>query len=193
MGLARKVFVSYAHEDRRFAERVARELESGGHTIWMDPRIEAGQRWDRVVEDQIARCQRVVVILSPDAVASENVLDEVSYALDHGKEILPVLYRDCNVPLRLNRIQYFDARGDYRVGDLLAAKPGISNQKRKHAWRPVVGAAVAAVAITFGVALYFNAVQLSLGGEDLIVIAAAALGIAWGVETAWSRWRRRPS
>jgi hypothetical protein len=187
------VFVSYAHEDRLFAERVTRELESGGHAVWMDPRIEAGQRWDRVIEDQIAHCQRVVVILSPDAVASENVLDEASYALDHGKEILPVLYRDCDVPLRLSRIQYFDARGDYHAGDLLAAKPGIPNQKRKHAWRPVVGAVVAAVAITFGTALYFNAVQMPLGGQDLILIAAASAGVAWGVETAWSRWKRRPS
>jgi hypothetical protein len=41
------------------------------------------------------------------------VLDEVGYALTKKKVVVPVLFETCEVPYRLNRLQYVDARTDY--------------------------------------------------------------------------------
>ena len=42
--------------------------------------------------------------------------DEIAYALKQGKIIIPVLYLDCVVPLRLERKQHIDFRTDYARG-----------------------------------------------------------------------------
>jgi hypothetical protein len=57
----------------------------------------------------------MLVILSPASVNSTNVLDEVSFALETQKTIMPVLYRDCEIPFRLRRVQYVDFRSDYAL------------------------------------------------------------------------------
>src|SRR5258708_3146383 len=55
----------------------------------------------------------MLVVLSPAAVASHNVMDEVSYALETRKTLIPVLHRECTIPFRLRRVQYVDFRSDY--------------------------------------------------------------------------------
>ena len=44
------------------------------------------------------------------------MLDEVGYALSKKKPIIPILLQDCEVPYRLNRIQYIDFRNSYDDG-----------------------------------------------------------------------------
>src|SRR6476659_9384307 len=40
-------------------------------------------------------------------------MDEVSYAMSHGKRVVPLMIEDCPVPFRLARLQYIDFKGDY--------------------------------------------------------------------------------
>jgi hypothetical protein len=56
-----------------------------------------------------------VVVLSPRAVASENVLDEVGFAIDYGKGVIPVLLEACDIPIRISRLQRVDFTGDYHA------------------------------------------------------------------------------
>jgi len=85
--------------------------------VWMDRLdISPGQRWDRAVEAALTNCQRMVVILSPAAVNSTNVREEVSFALAEQKTVVPVIYRDCTVPIRLRRLQCVDFRKHYDRG-----------------------------------------------------------------------------
>jgi len=58
----------------------------------------------------------MLVILSPVSASSENVRDEVSFALSRQKRVIPILYRDCDVPFRLARLQQIDFRIDYARG-----------------------------------------------------------------------------
>lgn len=111
------IFVSYAHEDSEFALRLARDLRSEGVNIWRDePDIPLGVPWDRAVEQAIRTCDRLLVILSPASAASENVLNEVAFALDREKQIVPVLYRSCEIPLRLLRLKRVDFTSNYNQG-----------------------------------------------------------------------------
>ncbi|HVT60352.1 MAG TPA: TIR domain-containing protein [Thermoanaerobaculia bacterium] len=136
-------FFSYSREDSEFSLRLALDLRQKGARIWLDQLdIGPGQRWDSAVEEALRGSPRQVAILSPAAVSSENVMDEVSFALKERKQIIPVLYRDCQVPLRLHRLQYIDFRTDYDRGlcELLKAL-GVREQAGapKEIWPPPQG------------------------------------------------------
>jgi uncharacterized membrane protein HdeD (DUF308 family) len=159
-------FLSYAREDSDFALRLVKDLRTAGAIVWLDQiDIRPGERWDQSVENALARCSSLVVVLSPASVASANVMDEVSFALEGGKVVVPVLYRDCTIPFRLRRLQYLDFRINYENGlrDLLQtitlgnsqrstqfpakdASPAVS---AVHAWRPLLWRAAAALALAF--------------------------------------------
>ena len=114
---ATATFFSYCRQDAEFAFRLADDLKAAGANVWIDKvDIEPGRRWDRAVQHAAANCPRMLVLLSAASVDSENVLDEIDFALDKGKAIIPVLYRDCEVPLRIRRLQYIDFRSDYQRG-----------------------------------------------------------------------------
>jgi hypothetical protein len=96
---------------------MARDLKAAGARVWMDQLdIEPGQRWARALQDAITNSPRFLVILSPHSVASTNVEDEVAFALEEHKTIIPVLYCDCKVPFQLRPFQYADFRSDYEQG-----------------------------------------------------------------------------
>src|SRR5215472_16760734 len=122
-------FFSYSRDDSEFVLRVAGDLKAAGANVWLDQMdIVPGQRWDDAVERALADCPRMLVVLSPAAVHSTNVMDEVSFALEEGKTVIPILYRDCAIPFRLRRVQYIDLRHDYDHGlaellRLLAEQP----------------------------------------------------------------------
>jgi hypothetical protein len=107
-------FFSYSREDSEFALRLAADLKAAGSDVWIDQiDIGPGELWDRKVEEALKHCPSVLVILSPASANSNNVLDEVSYALDQKKSLIPVLYKDCEIPFRLRRFQHLDFRSDY--------------------------------------------------------------------------------
>jgi hypothetical protein len=113
---AQKVFFSYSRADAEFALQLATDLRSAGVDLWIDQLdIPAGAQWDIAVEEALKQCPCLLVILSPMSTASQNVMDEVSFAIERNKRILPVLYRNCDIPFRLKRLQYIDFSGDYNV------------------------------------------------------------------------------
>jgi hypothetical protein len=104
-----ETFISYSREDKDFALEFAREMKLAGHSVWLDQLdIPTGARWDDEVESALRECKIFLIILTPASVASENVKDEIGYAIDHGKRMMPVLLKECAVPLRLRRFQYID-------------------------------------------------------------------------------------
>jgi hypothetical protein len=110
-------FVSYSREDWAFAFRVAKDLKAKGARVWMDKLdIRPGQRWELEVETALNGCSRMLVVLSPASVGSSNVLAEAAFAIDEGKEVIPVLYLDCKIPFRLRPFQYADFRTSYDEG-----------------------------------------------------------------------------
>jgi len=113
-GEAQTAFISYSREDSEFALKLAEDLKAAGAAVWLDQLdIAPGQRWARAVQDALNDCPRMLVILSPASVSSTNVDDEVSFALEEGKTVIPVLYRDCKIPFRLRPFQFVDFRSDY--------------------------------------------------------------------------------
>lgn len=113
----RSAFFSYARADSEFALKLAKDLKASGAAVWLDQLdIHPGQRWDKAVEEALANCSRMLIILSPSSVDSTNVMDEVSYALEEQRVVIPVLHQECRIPFRLRRVQYIDFRADYAAG-----------------------------------------------------------------------------
>jgi hypothetical protein len=111
---ANHCFLSYSRADGEFALRLASDLSSLGVAMWVDRLdIRPSEHWDRAIERAIRGCRNMVVILSPRAVASENVADEVSLAVDAGKPIIPVMIEPCQLPLRLTRKHLIEVTGGY--------------------------------------------------------------------------------
>jgi hypothetical protein len=122
-------FFSYSRDDSPFVTRLAADLKTAGINAWLDTRdIALGHEWDRAIETALAKIPRMILILSPSSAASRNVRDEISFAIDSGKEIFPVLYRTCELPLQVRRLQYVDFRDDYEAGraTLIAKLTGVS-------------------------------------------------------------------
>jgi len=114
---AGKFFFSYARADSEFVLKLAEDLRSIGTNLWLDQLdIPGGARWDRAVEEALHASPCLLVVLSPASVASNNVMDEVSFGLETDKRIVPILFKDCAIPFRLKRLHYIDFRVGYDDG-----------------------------------------------------------------------------
>jgi formylglycine-generating enzyme required for sulfatase activity len=102
-------FISYSRADSGFAVRLAKDLKAAGYDIWLDQLdIPTGTRWDDEVEIALESCSTFMIVLSPESLQSQNVKDETGYAIDSGKNILPVKIKSGDIPFRLRRFQYVD-------------------------------------------------------------------------------------
>ena len=100
------IFVSYAREDRRQAQRLAEALEGFGWSVWWDPKLRAGDRFDDVIQSTLKESTCVVVLWSRRSLKSRYVIDEATYALDHSK-LIPVAIeklKDLDLPFRFSRL-----------------------------------------------------------------------------------------
>jgi len=122
-----QVFVSYSRDDSQFVRRLVDDLTNRGVDIWLDVRdILASERWDSEVQEALRESDFFMIVLSPTSAGSENVQDEIAYALSKKKRVFPILYQDCDIPFRLARVQYVDFRQDYPAGlDLLLEQMAI--------------------------------------------------------------------
>ena len=90
-----KVFISYAHQDREFAENVMHALTAKGHfapeTVFSDlQHISAGEDTSRRVRSEIEAADAVVLVMSEHAATSPWINYEAGLADALGKKILVV-------------------------------------------------------------------------------------------------------
>jgi len=73
MPLARRVFISYAHQDGRdTAERLSDLLHGAGCQVWLDAnRIRGGTSWGREIERALNDCDVLLAVLTPASYVSE--------------------------------------------------------------------------------------------------------------------------
>ena len=132
-------FIAYSRRDSEFALKLAGDLKAAGARVWIDQLdIQPGSRWDRAIEDALTRSSTFLVILSPDSAESRNFHDEVSFALEKHKHVIPIFWRDCKIPLGLRRLQYVDFTKDYQQGlagllTAIAVEPGPKAEQERRA------------------------------------------------------------
>ncbi|OGP49626.1 MAG: hypothetical protein A2Y79_04830 [Deltaproteobacteria bacterium RBG_13_43_22] len=98
------IFLSHSTKDKAFARRLARDLKAHALRVWVDDaEMVVGDSLIRKLDEAIREMEYLGVLLSPDSIRSEWVQREVEIALNQeikGKKIkvLPILYRDCDIP-----------------------------------------------------------------------------------------------
>ena len=93
------IFVSYAREDREFADRVVNEIEEQlGLEVWTDRRLQAGSEFNLDIQQALERALVVIVLWSRDSVRSIYVVDEATHARN-ARKLLPVRIDDISPPL----------------------------------------------------------------------------------------------
>ena len=104
-----RTFVCYARQDEAFVMQVVGALLGRGVAVWMDQRdIPAGADWNKAIDAALNACTRFLIVLSPEAVSSDEVRGELRVALNDRKHIVPLLYRPCQVPRQLLLKQHID-------------------------------------------------------------------------------------
>jgi hypothetical protein len=75
------MFISYAHVDSSLVYPMISEFFGAGYNIWYDEGIEPGIEWPEEVANALDRCSLFVVFITPTAVGSPNVRNEINFAL----------------------------------------------------------------------------------------------------------------
>ena len=104
------IFVSYAHEDREFVERILPHLRAAGFSVWWDHTIPPGQSWDSFILRGIQEAKATIVIWSPNSVRSDWVKEEATAARGSGKYI-PVQIGGAAPPIGFQRVQAAQLEG----------------------------------------------------------------------------------
>ncbi|MEK7277268.1 MAG: TIR domain-containing protein [Chloroflexota bacterium] len=104
-----EIFISYSRKDIEFVDWLHQELTSRGYDVWLDREdIGAGDSWRKQISQGIRESPIFVLVISPNAVASENVTKEVSLADSHKRRIIPVVFEMVEIPATL----------EYQLSDL---------------------------------------------------------------------------
>lgn len=103
------VFISYSRVDEAFARRLATSLSNAGATVWLDLEdIPAGMNWRTAIQEGLDTADLMLVIISPDSMASQNVGHEWQYFMDTKKPIIPILWRPAKLHFQLHSLQWVD-------------------------------------------------------------------------------------
>ncbi|MEM7085540.1 MAG: toll/interleukin-1 receptor domain-containing protein [Bacteroidota bacterium] len=130
------IFVSYSSKDKPFALEFVKELQRLGINVWIDQLgIQLGENWDNAIEEALEKSNTFLLFMSPTAVTSQNVQDEVHIAIERKKRLVPVLIQQCDIPMRWQRFQYADLtknpnKGLQRIMEFLGIEK-TANQKLK--------------------------------------------------------------
>jgi len=122
-----RVFLSHSSEDRLFVNTLALDLQSRGFNVWYSEwELGVGDSLATAIQQGIQRASWLIVVLSPASVKSKWVREELNAAFarqlaEDRIYILPVLHKDCEIPVFLRDRIYADFRQDYKaaLGKLL--------------------------------------------------------------------------
>ena len=123
------IFVSYSHQNREFATRLAAQLVKHRARVWIDQwELHVGDSLIDRIQAAIEGASALIIVLSRAAVESEWCKKELSSGLLRELEekrvvVLPVLMEDCDIPLFVRGKKYADFRTDFDGGlkDVLEA------------------------------------------------------------------------
>jgi hypothetical protein len=171
------VFISYSHKDGGYAHRLADELRSHQIEVWIDDRIDYGDQWPRVIQDNLAACRIFIVLMSSRSFNSMWVQNEVSYAQANQKTVFPLLLEG-DVWLSMSARQYVDVQ----TGEMPPEK--FFDRLKRELNKPISSAPRPTGRVTRKPGILKNRQLVYIGGSLLLLTALSCflfLGLwVWG-------------
>lgn len=94
-----EIFISYSRLDREFVDQLIEELQRRGFDVWLDRKdISGGTDWRAAISQAIRACRAFLLVLSTDSATSKKVVQELSLADQHGRQIIPIIHETCDIP-----------------------------------------------------------------------------------------------
>lgn len=98
-----KLFYSYCRKDEEFRDAVEKHLEmlreNNLINEWHDRKILPGSKWDNEIKDQMEFSDIILLLISPDFLASPSCKEEIGRALNLSREkgviIIPIVLKPC--------------------------------------------------------------------------------------------------
>lgn len=110
--MAEDIFISYARPDLEFVQQLRQDLTSRGFSAWFDPEDNSALKGAFILSKYSASITAATVfllVLSPDAVASTVVPEQVRLAKMQTKPIIPLIWRPvADTPMLKSYLQGFD-------------------------------------------------------------------------------------
>jgi TIR domain len=104
-----RLFISYAHDDRKVVQQLAGDLEKLGHDIWFDQELSGSEIWWERILDEIEKSEVFLFAVSPSATESSACRTEYHYARQLNKPLLPIMIRETELLEGLREIHVVDA------------------------------------------------------------------------------------
>ena len=110
-------FFSYSRSNREFVERLAKDLEAAGVPCWLDLEdIPAAIAWESRIAQAIEVCSHVLFVLTPQALESDHVQDELAWARERKKVVIPLIVEaGVEIPFGIHRTNGVDFTGGYEA------------------------------------------------------------------------------
>jgi hypothetical protein len=110
------IFISYARKDgEELAEFLHERLTGCGYDVWKDSHdLQIGRDFPRGISDALTNVGEFIILVSPAALQSEWVSNELNMALAAGHRILPIVLDGVNnndIPLILKTKNYILMKG----------------------------------------------------------------------------------
>lgn len=110
------VFLSYSRQDREWAIAVAERLQAEGFAVWdSETELFPGDNFASRIADALDSADAMIVLVSPDALASEWVRHEIDFALGSSRlsgRLIPVIVRPTDkLPWILQKLKTIGPEG----------------------------------------------------------------------------------
>lgn len=99
------VFVSYARSTVKLARAAADALRMAGYSVWIDDQLPSHTAYADVIAEQLEAARAVLVLWSPDAVASQWVRSEANRGRAQRK-LIQVMAERVRLPMPFDQLQY---------------------------------------------------------------------------------------
>src|SRR6266487_879772 len=104
------VFISYSRRDKVFTQKVFDALQAANRNVWADwDDIPAASDWYTEIKEGIEQAESILFVLSPEWIKSNECRKELTYAVEMGKRLFPILYQSVDpkdVPPELAKINW---------------------------------------------------------------------------------------
>lgn len=108
------IYVNYASDALETAERLVNDLNNVGLAAWLHETESEHVAWASGVHPALQECSRMVLVLSPQALEAEDVVQAWQFFRDQRKPVVIAQASSAHPPDDLRRSPRYDFQEDYK-------------------------------------------------------------------------------
>jgi hypothetical protein len=120
------IFISYSRKNASLVDTIEHRIQARGFRTWVDRQgLSGGQQWANAIQQAIVQCDLYLLMLTPDALTSNFVWNELRFARSLGKRAIVVYAQTvAQFPTELQGLPVIDFRkrreqGFFRLFDAI--------------------------------------------------------------------------